>query len=156
MQYVIELLQLKKQLFLEYEQISMALTYSDIEQMEQLVDERDQLIQKIEQIESQINQTDLTHQYGKQIQNTIRVRLNRDEVPQQLIPLFDKGQEIFAIGNRIMQLEPLITQHLEDLQAELEQHIKNSNSIPKIKKYFDTIQVGLEDGSLIRSKFKKI
>ncbi len=155
-QSVIELLELKKQLFLKYEQASIALTYSDIEQMEFIVDEREQLKEEIDQIDVKINQSAIAGQYGEAVWKAIKNQLNRSEVVSELLPLFDKGQEIFAAVNRIMQMEPLIIKHIEETQKELEQKIKSSNSIPKIKKYFDTIQTDLEDGSLIRSTSKKI
>ena len=153
---IIEFLELKRQLFLEYEQASIALTYSDIEQMEFIVEEREQLKEKIDQIDEKISQSSVVQHYGEAVWKTIRNQLNRSDVNPELLPLFDKGQEIFAILNRVMQMEPLIIKHIEDTQKELEQKIKGSNSIPKIRKYFDTIQTDLEDGSLIRSTSKKI
>lgn len=156
MQRVIELLESKKQLFLKYEQASIALTYSDIEQMEFIVDEREQLKEEIDQIDEKIRQSAIAEQYGEAVWKAIKNQSNRSEVVSELLPLFDKGQEIFAAVNRIMQMEPLIIKHIEDTQKQLEQKIKDSNSIPKIKKYFDTIQTDLEDGSLIRSTSKKI
>ncbi len=156
MKTVMKLLQQKKELFLKYEEISDELTYQDIERMEVIVDARDELIQQINSIDEEIKNSSLTDKYGTAVYQAIRNRCNRSDVAVELIPLFDLGQEILAVINRLMQMEPRIVQNIDEKQKELEQKIKDSNSLPKIQKYFDTIQTDLEDGSLIRSTAKKI
>lgn len=155
-QSILHNLDQKKEQILRFEKLSELLLTSNIEQMEEIVDKREDIIQTINALEEELMLMPSYQEYPDEIRNAIKNRGNRDDINSEYLPLFDKGQELFAIVNRISLMEDAILQHIEDCRIELEEKIRESNTLPKIKRYLDTIPNELEDGSLLSSGSKKV
>lgn len=146
----------KKEQILKFEELSELLLSSDIDEMEEIVDKREVIIQTVNMLEEEMLQMPFYQEHSEEIRNAIKNRANRDDINIEYLPLFDKGQELFAIVNRISRMEEAIAQHIEDCRIKLEERIKESNALPKIKRYLDSIPNEIEDGSLLSSGSKKV
>lgn len=155
-QEIVNNLEQKKVLMSQFEQLSESLLVSEIDQLESLVDQREEIIQQVNELDNQLERIPLYQKDMETIQNAIKNRMNRSDINSEYLPIFDKGQEIFAVVNRIAKMELLIASHLEDCRKDLEEKLKESNNLPKIRKYLDTIPNEIEDGFLLKSGSKKI
>ncbi|WP_312643759.1 hypothetical protein [Hydrogenoanaerobacterium sp.] len=149
--HIMDLLGQKKELFTEYERITNDMLTCSVEELEAFMSRRGELIKEIDAVVRQITEVceqDDTGLYGQAVKN----KCSRSELPEYLVCIFDFAQTIFAVMNRVANIEPQIMERLLQCRDELEQKIKSTNNAPKIAKYLTTVDPTFEAGTFLNSK----
>lgn len=145
----LEILEEKKECFLEYEVLTQSMLSSNIVDLPPLFDKRQKLIERLDQLDQNIQKIAKSNAKYKLLSAAVRNSCNRADLPKQLQIIFDRSQEIYTIINRLNQHEAGIKRRLDENQTELLERIKAGHHTSKILKYRHGIYPKLSEGSLL-------
>ncbi|MEM1485302.1 hypothetical protein V6615_10545 [Oscillospiraceae bacterium PP1C4] len=152
---ICQLLCEEKAAYLEYETHTQRLAICDIDEIELYVEQREALIKQINEMDQQIKKLcDKDEADGLLAYQAVKCKCDKEQLPERLDKIYDAGQEIFAVANRIRGMEPQILERLEFERANLLMKIKENNQSVQAKasKYYSP---DLQEGRLLNSKYAK-
>lgn len=148
------LLNIKKDKFLQFEQATEAILCCDVDEIESFMGKRQQIIEEITELDEHIRILSVEMGKEEQIHKAIKNKYIHSEVPAELLGCYDLGQGIFTVINRISKMEPDIVARAEKIKQEAEKNIKKNNNVPKIARYFNQYE---ETGNiLVSKKYEKV
>ena len=152
-----QLLAKKKELFARYEQLTVQMLTCPIETLENLTIQRQKLCDRIDNLDKEMDQKAKELPDGQTVVQALRLKCLRNQVPDQYLDFFDKVQEIFAIANRVRQMDPEIAARLESEMAALTDKIKENNRsvTAQAAKFGSGITSG-QSTEMLGSKYQKV
>ena len=121
------LLQEKKTAFLAYEQATDGLIMSNADTAPAFMQRRQELMDQISEIDDRIAALCFDADDGKLIALAVKNKCDRAQLPKEICPLFDLAQQIFAVINRIRQMEPQALDRMIIEKEALLAKIKDTN-----------------------------
>lgn len=129
------LLDKRGKLFLEYEDLTQELLKCDVDDVEYYITQRNTLANAIDEVAEEIGRVCDAAPGGKVLFDAANARINFDSVPSELLPVFELGQNVRGIIARIGQTNQQVLERLQMFQNEARDKIRQSQNVPKIKKY---------------------
>lgn len=142
---VLELLDEKEKLFLEYEKETEKMMTNSIEDTDRIVDAleaRQDLIEKIDYIDEDIHIACREDQNGAQILAAAYNRCGYAEVSGSCQEVFEKGQKIFQVIARIQSMEPQIALNIQEIKEQLQTKIRQNKKEIRFAGYFNHMGTG--------------
>lgn len=154
---ITELLSAKKELFVRYEQLTEQMLTDSIEKLADLTMRRQKLCNSIDKIDKEIVKEADKLPNGSIIVKALHLQCLRDQVPDSWLDFFDKVQEIFAIVNRVRQMEPEITARIQnELMAVTEKIKENNRSMTAYAAKFGNGIYSEQDAGILGKKYQKV
>lgn len=141
-QQIYTLLEQKKQAFDAYEAATEALLQCEADSVEHYITQREQLASKIDGLNAEIRRLCAEDTAGAALENAAFSRLNYDDMPAEHRPLYELDQQTRTILYRIGEANPKVVERLEQFRKEAEEHMRNNENVPKIKKYLTDLGGG--------------
>lgn len=132
---VLALLEKKSEFFDEYEKATQELLRCDADDVEYYITRRAELANEIDQVTEEIGLACDGQPSGEIMFAAASSRVDYQNVPPELRPVFESGQNIRSTASRIMQTEMQAISRLESLRDEAKEKIRQNQNLPKIKKY---------------------
>ncbi len=153
--HIINLLNEKRANLIAYEVFSTKLVESDLDLLNNLLDQRAIIIQAINTIDANI--LDLAKQSTEQkiIMDIILRNILEDEISEEYALLYEGIQSIHGSLENIKVLERSVNMRINNYKEELYLNIKQTNNVTKIKKYFETYETEMDEMTLMISKSSK-
>lgn len=142
---VLELLEEKESLFLEYEKETEKMMTNSIEDTDKIVDAleaREDLIEKINYIDEDIRIACREDQNGAQILEAVFNRCGYGDVSGSSREVFVQGQKIFQIIARIQGMEPQIAVNIQEIKEQLQTKIRQNKKEIRFAGYFNHMGTG--------------
>lgn len=152
---LVDLLEQKKQYFIYFQnESSMAvnMTLTEIDQYENALEKRGQLILKIIRIDEEIRQIAEDMENGTEVLAAMKNACSYGSLKPPLQKLFEMGQEIFRIINMIQETDRQAAANLNRLMAEVQDKIKKNNKNTKLAGYYSHLDYGVKKGFLYNEK----
>lgn len=151
MEIIASLVKAKITLFLEYEATCTRLLSEDLDSYGEILDYRDQIIEKINGVNEEIKAE--MHQHSKEMQacfeQILSNQIDYGDVNQEALDLFETSQQLYQVMSRLTKKEEEIMRIMNERKELLAQQIKVSNNLPKINRYFQTNQIEQDDSKNI-------
>ncbi len=138
-QNICHLLNDKKDKFSEYEKLTIEMLHCNVDDLGNYITKRSKLANEIDEISAKIETLCLKEPKGDVYAKVSYAQLSFENVPVELQPMFELGQQVRGTMARILKLEPQVIQRLEGLKREAFQKIKENHNLPKIKKYLTNL-----------------
>ncbi len=139
---IVQLLEKKKDLFLQFERESEQMCFCPVEEIEGHLQQLLRLQEEIEALDSE-----LSEQYNT-IPPAERAASNQDSpdaIAPELRPVYERAMEVRGVVNRILQNGPMLEERLtlerNALLKKLEENRQSSGSIAK--KYYNSVHTGV-------------
>lgn len=149
-QALCEQLEKKKELFLIYEENTAALTQCAAEDIEHYITKRTELAIDIDKVNEKIEEICEKQPQSGRLRDAAANRCEFDTLPQELHCVFETGQEVLGVMNRIAGYEPAALARMQALLAEYREGIASTQNAPKIARYISGTQtaekINLLDG----------
>lgn len=136
-----QLLTQKWNVFMQYEKETAALLTCDIQELEKQIKIRQKLANEIDEIDKSITeQTQENSEMQKQIKDAMSNSCARQALPEELQPVFDLAQQVFAVIHRVRRMESNAQERIKHEQTVILGKIKklNRSSTAKASKYYTT------------------
>ncbi len=144
-----QLLEDKKALFHEYEDATEKLLTVDVDEMENQMNRRQKLIAQIDYIDARLRETAQgMNDLSEAAWAAVRMQTAKAELSQELWPVYEKAQEMYAVANRIRLNEPLVMDRIEEELEHLSEKIRETNRSVSAKaaRFSSAFNVGLGTG----------
>lgn len=139
-----------------YETFSYQLLNCEIEELNNILDQRELMIKSINQIDQLINKMIDQSEYRNQLNLCKNKTINRFEVIDKFIDIYDGFESIHDSLINIQKLEIRVTERLNNLKEELHNNLIQVENVSKIKKYFETYETEMQDMTQMMRKSTKI
>lgn len=145
---VIDLLNEKREIFLEVEKLTNLMLISPIEELSEILEERGEFLQKAVLIENEINNKVSSDECARSILSNSGDMSN---LPCDLEKLYESSMRIKAVINRINNLEVEVQERFESERDLILEKIEsmNSSSNSVAGNYKRTVQMGFPQISLL-------
>lgn len=152
-----QLLEKKKELFAQYEQLTIQMLTCPIETLENLTIQRQKLCDRIDNLDREIDHQTKEIPNGKTVIQALQLKCLRSQVSDQYLDFFDRAQEIFAIAHRVRQMDPEIATRVESELVALTDKIKENNRsvTAQAAKFGSGITSG-QSTEILGSKYQKV
>jgi len=147
-------LEKKAELFREYDDATEKLLTVDVDGMEKQMKRRQSLISKIDYLDGQMREAARKMDgLSDAAWDAVRLQRAKCDIPEELWPVFEKAQEVYAIANRVRLKEPLAVDRIEEELERLTEKIKENNRSVSAKaaRFSQAFRVGM-GGALERSR----
>mgnify|MGYP000876374611 CR=1 FL=1 len=152
---ILGLLQDKQQLFTSYLHTTSAMLGCGPDQFDGHVQKRGLLAEQIDRLDRQLAEVCLAA--GEPLLlDAVKNKCDRGDLPREILPVFDAAQAVFSVINQVANLEPQVLLRMQNIQKELQERIKASNTKPKIARYLDTLDPTLDSGTLLHAESNKV
>ena len=139
---ILQLLDEKKSLFLQFEQESEQMCFCPLDKIAGHMEQRLALQENIEYLDQQLS---ALYESVPGAAQTASNQKDLSALPDELRPVYDRSLEIKGVINRILQNGPMLQERLEleraDLLKKLEENRKSSGSVAQ--KYYNSIHTGI-------------
>ena len=150
---IVNLIEQKIQMMKEFETISSSMVIDDIDAIEALDERRLAIVEKLKNIDKEIKNSYENSPNADCIYRAIRNEEDRCNVAKELLPIFDKAQEMYIEVSRIKSFQEDFSRHLDELKLNLLNHIKENKQNSKVTKYLNAMdQQVIPEGSLLSNK----
>ena len=123
-----ELLEQKKQRFLEYEQITNEMLFCDSDNLEERMGERVRLIHAIDRLDEAVKAVcDDAGEEGAMLRQAVRANGERGALPAAMRAVFDQTIEIRAVISRLPDLDQQLEMRLCQERDSVLEQIKSAN-----------------------------
>ncbi|MHB8097835.1 MAG: hypothetical protein ACYDEI_09320 [Erysipelotrichaceae bacterium] len=139
-----------------YETFSYQLLNSDLDELNNVFDQREMIIKSINHIDLLINNMIDQSNYKNQLHLCRCGSINRNEVIDELKDIYDGFESIHDSLLNIQKLEIRISERLSNLKDELYNNLVQVENVSKIKKYFETYETEMQDMTQMVRKSTKI
>lgn len=139
-----------------YETFSYQLLNSDLDELNNVFDQREMIIKSINHIDLLINNMIDQSYYKNQLHLCRCGSINRNEVIDELKDIYDGFESIHDSLLNIQKLEIRISERLSNLKDELYNNLVQVENVSKIKKYFETYETEMQDMTQMVRKSTKI
>ncbi|MDL2252734.1 hypothetical protein LJC49_01495 [Ruminococcaceae bacterium OttesenSCG-928-I18] len=146
------LLEKKKEKFNDYEKYTLEMLHCGADDIENYITQRAEIATEIDELTEEIGRICDGEANGDVFFRTASSKINYDEVPPELHPVFEAGQQVRSVANRILQSEKQVLERLESLKEEARSKIRENQNLPKIKKYLSDLGDQPTDGNLTNGK----
>ncbi len=141
----------KISLLIEFKGITEKMISADLDAMAELIAERQVLIQKIDSIQSDINvQIDRLPDDEKTVVTDILAH-KKPEVPESLLQILNKAEEIENLLVEIMVIEKKVAVSMEKIQSELLTDMQKMNKSKQVIDYFSSFSGVKPNGEQLNS-----
>ena len=139
---ILEVLEHKKQLFLDLEKKTEDMNTLDFQDLVDRIEERNLILKEIEIIDANIKEKVI---HDNRLKNILNNTINRDELNEDELSAYLLVLEIKAVVNRIMQYDDLIRMHLDFEKHKILERVENLNtsSSSVAEKYQKSIETGV-------------
>lgn len=152
-----EFLLKKRELFTLYEIETRLMLDCNLNEIEDKLKRRSELIYLIDETEEKIKYLcQAEDEEDELLYKATKNKCNREELPLAARSVFDRAQEIFSIINRVMIYETQVLSRMKENKEEIEKFIKESKNAPNIAKYFNSLDNGFEKGTFISDKKSRV
>lgn len=155
MEMLCQLLDEKAGYFNEYEDATEKLLAVDIDEIETQMNRRQMLITKIDYVDARLRETaQAMDELSEAAWSAVRLQKAKSEIPENLWPVFERAQGVYAVANRIRLKEPLVIDRIEEELEGLSEKIKENNRSVSAKatRFSQAFQVGLGAGTPSRTR----
>lgn len=139
-----------------YETFSYQLLNSDLDELNNVFDQRESIIKSINHIDLLINNMIDQSNHKNQLHLCRCGSINRNEVIDELKDIYDGFESIQDSLLNIQKIEIRISERLSNLKDELYNNLVQVENVSKIKKYFETYETEMQDMTQMASKSTKI
>lgn len=139
-----------------YETFSYQLLNSDLDELNNILDQRESIILSINQLDLLINDMIDRSEYRNQLNLCKNRSINRNEIIDELVNVYDGFESIHDTLINIQKLEIRVIERLNNLQEELHANLVQVENVSKIKKYFETYETEMQDMTQMVRKSTKI
>ena len=156
MNNILSLIHEKKEHLIGYETFSYQLLNSEIDELNQILDQREEIIQSISQIDCLLHTLIEESELKPQLYECKNRDIKRCDVSVQLLDIYDGYDSIYDSLNKIQNLELKVIERLDHLKNELNTNLVQVENVSKIKKYFETYETEMQDMTQMMRKTTKI
>lgn len=152
---IIQILTEKNVLFSQYEEVTDLLVKFDPDKAEDLVNEREQISNKIKKINQEIKSICDSSERGGDIRSAMYNKMNWSDCTEEYQPIFKLGQDITACISRLRRKEITIKEKAEFTIETIKEQIKKQNTggLGKSAKYYrSTNPMGDQKFKLLNTK----
>jgi len=139
-----------------YETFSYQLLNCDLDEINNILDQRELIIKSINHVDQLMNSTIEQSEYKNQIHLCKNRSINRSEVIDELKNIYDGFESIHDALLSIQKLEIRIMERLDNLKEELHNNLIQVENVSKIKKYFETYETEMQNMTQMMRKPTKI
>lgn len=142
-------LEKKADCFREYDDATEKLLSVDVDEMENQMNRRQKLIAKIDYLDAKLREiAQKMDGLSDAAWDAVRLQKAKCDIPEELWPVFEKAQEVYAIANRVRLKEPLAVDRIEEELERLTEKIKENNRSVSAKaaRFSQAFRVGLGGG----------
>ncbi len=152
------LLEEKKALFEQYEELTRQMQICPAEELPSYTDKRGHLAQKIDKMDEKIYSLAQAQgeEWAANFENAIRLKCRRSQLPEEFHPLFDTAQVFFGIGNRIREKELMIVERMEEELEALTKQIKANNRSVSAQASKFGVGMSRPNSSYLNPKYSKV
>ena len=136
---ICELLEAKKEKFGQYERATLAMLDCGVDDIENYITERAVLATEIDELDEEIARICDDEPNGNVWYSAAKANLNFSQVPPELQPVFEGGQQVRSLASRIATSEKQVVERLEFIQNEAMEKLREQQNVPKIKKYLSDL-----------------
>lgn len=147
-----ELLEQKKERFLAYEKVTLAILSGTPEDVEHYIIQRGDIATEIDALDEEIYRLCDGEGAGEVMLSAARARIDFERVPAEYHCVFYAGQAVRSVASRLVQSDAQVVELLKKWQAEALESIKQNQNLPKIKKYLTDLTEKPPQGSLRNEK----
>ena len=139
----------KKELFLQYEEATLALLSCEVEAMPQYITRREALTNEVDEKSSAMEALCAeSPEQEQQLREAAEARADFADVPVALRDVFYKGQELRSVVSRLQQSNVQVMERMQMLRAEALENVRQNKDVAKIRKYLDDLNTQPEQGGL--------
>ena len=124
---MLDLLGQKQRYFEEYEELTRRMLGCPVEEMEEHLESRQRLIGEIDSLSNELFALADSLEQPEAARAALRLSCGRDELPANLLPLFDQSQQICAVVSRVGRCEPQLADRIEEELEALTEKIRENN-----------------------------
>lgn len=151
--HICQILEDKRELFLEYEKATQALLQCDAEDAENYITKRGKLANEIDELTEAFARACDGEPAKELLLETASGKADFSGVPSEYQCIYYSGQNMRSVIGRIAESEKQVIERLESLRDEAREAIKQNQDIPKIKKYLTDLS---DPNPAIRLKDEKV
>lgn len=146
------LLEEKKELFLQYEEATLAMLGCEADAMEQYIIRRDELANRIDDKNQEIARVCEEHPSREMLLAASEAKMEFAGVPSEYQCVFYGGQAVQSVISRIVQSDAQVVGRMEILKGQALEHVRQNKDVPKIKKYLTDLTEQPQQGALRSGK----
>lgn len=146
------LLEAKKELFLRYEEVTLAMLDCGMDDVEHYITERDKIATDVEAVVEEMARLCAEEPGGHQMLEASEARVDFAKVPSEYHCLYYGGQAVRSIISRIMESDKQVVERLRVWRDEALEAIRQNQNMPKIKKYLTDLTDTKSESSLTNNK----
>lgn len=147
-----QLLQNKKELCLLYEKKTRTMTGQNMEELEQVLAGREELIGKIDEIDKELLAYRDGSKQGRAFYEAAKNECDYETLSAQGKQLFAEGQEIYAVLSRVQEAEDEVRREMESMMEDLLLKIRHNNTNNRFTGYLKQMDYGASKGLLYNEK----
>lgn len=139
--------------FLSFEHQTERLLSCDIDEIENCMQQRQCCMDSISNIDNQLLQLAGMTLYPELTASVLKLKCNRDELPEELKCVFDSTLEVFSVVNRIIEMDKQVNIRVEAEKERLLEKIKSNNQSmhAHASKYYSNNTFG-QSGTILNEK----
>lgn len=146
----------KRAHLISYETFSYQLLNCDLDEVNNILDQRELIIKSIDHVDLVINNMIDQSDYRNQLYLYKNKSIHRFEVTNELKDIYDGFESIHDSLKNIQKLEVKVIERLNNLKEELHNNLVQVENVSKIKKYFETYETEMQDMTQMMRKSTKI
>jgi len=146
----------KRAHLISYETFSYQLLNCDLDEVNNILDQRELIIKSINYVDQVINNMIDQSEYRNQLYLCKNKSIHRFEVTNELKDIYDGFESIHDSLKNIQKLEVKVIERLNNLKEELHNNLVQVENVSKIKKYFETYETEMQDMTQMMRKSTKI
>ncbi len=153
---IIRLLEEKKELLLQFEQISDGMYRIPMEELQHSIGKRQALVNKMQKLDERIEL--LCSGLEPMVCEAVYNRCNRGDVDEELGTIFDKALETKAVARRVLKNQDGIRQRIEIEQIRTREQIQKLNASSSVVagRYGQAVRTGKNSGAIRKSRETKV
>jgi hypothetical protein len=152
---ILSLINEKRAHLISYEAFSTKLIHGDLEKINEMLEQREFIIQAINEIDSEINKITSESDEAIIINKILKNKIIEEEISDKHRAIYESVQSMFASLENIQDLDRVVFKQFDQYKEELYSNIKQTNNVSKIKKYFETYETEIDEMALLMSKSSK-
>lgn len=114
--------------FVALEQETVAILSCDADDIEGHTIARVMYLEKNKQLYEEIFDFCKTYENGEELESAVKNTAIRDELSEELQEVFDRFSQVYAVVNRVVNVDKQVTERIEREQNKIIKQIKNMNS----------------------------
>lgn len=146
----------KRAHLISYETFSYQLLNCDLDEVNNILDQRELIIKSINYVDQVINNMIDQSDYRNQLYLCKNKSIHRFEVINELKDIYDGFESIHDSLKSIQKLEVKVIERLNNLKEELHNNLVQVENVSKIKKYFETYETEMQDMTQMMRRSTKI